>query len=161
MTSQPPLASLTALGKSVLVMSHITRAFVHGMYFFTQKVETDPELVIALNDEAELGNVMGTAHCLVQPLQGPSVPHPNTQATKLWLRTIVFANTAAPARELEPSVPANPPMVCHSYIMTCTCMHAMLPFPVLYTEIKDCALFHSWQNFSALLSASPIYHYDP
>ena len=141
MTSQPSLASLTALGK---IMSHITRAFVHGMYFSTQEMETDPALVIALSDEAELGNVMATAHCLIQPLQGPPVPNANTQATKLWLRNVVFANAAARARDLEPAVAPNPPMVCHSYIMTCSCMHAMLPFPVLHTETKDCALFHSW-----------------
>ena len=95
-------------------MSQLTLAFVHGMltdHIFTQESDGDPSLIIALSNEATLGNIMRTNHCLIPPLRGPPVPLPHTTATKTWMRNLVFANVAAPAAFLEPEVSANPPMV--------------------------------------------------
>ena len=107
-------------------MSHLTIAFVHGMlidHIFTQESDGDPSLIIALSNEATLGNVMQANYCLIPPLQGPPVPLPHTTATKTWMRSLVFAHAAVPAAFLEPEVSANPPMVYYSYIMTCTYMY--------------------------------------
>ena len=106
-------------------------------HIFTQESDGDPSLIIALCNEATLGNIMRTNHCLIPPLRGPPVPLPHTTAIKTWMRNLVFANAAAPARMLEPDVSPNPPMVYHGYIMTCTYMymHEMLTCTLPYTKI--------------------------
>ena len=111
------------------------------MYFFTQENESDPSM---LSDEATFGTVMATPHNLIQPLQGPPVPNPNTATTRLWIRGVVFGFVSVPVSESDPDVAPNSQMVYHSYIMSFTCMYEMLTCTVLYTKTIDCALFHSW-----------------
>ena len=77
-----------------------------------QEFDSDPFILIILNDEATLGNVLGVAHSPIQPLQQrPPPARPNTAAVRAWFRGLVLGFVGAPATVVEPTFLEDPMLV--------------------------------------------------